>query len=455
MSGLFTTGIVSPGKLISSAYGADTKESGTPADTSTASDAEKPSYEARLSALEDLMKKKADKPDTTNGFKTSLNGRVYLDYYDLSGDSSATTPSFRDDLSFGGFKDLRLGAVGEGYGHYAFKMDFYFANSNTVEIRDVWFSADDVPGLSMFKIGHQRVEEGISSLLGGMHTNFISFEGCDFLTFYRLGLSSRHLWAEDRLRWHVGVYDYKPVAGQWRNEVSERLDWGVIANTRLTYMPYMSKSDDGKADGKQMMLWGVNYGFYDPNDATQTYTQRYSQISGFGALQRVSLGKVDHYNQVGAEFVMQDGPFALQSEAYARSYDLESGKKPTVWGVYVEGRYYLTGDYRRFNAKQAIWGAAKLNNNLDFERGECRNYVNHLGAWELALRWNFENLSGFTKSGLSGVAADKTNDFSVGLNWYWTERSRMMFDYTRIVPMENSGGHASLNLFATAFRYYF
>ncbi|MDO5581348.1 MAG: porin [Planctomycetia bacterium] len=414
-------------------------------------------YEARISALEDMVKKKADKPDSKNGFVHKVDGRVYFDSYRLSGDSSSPTPDFRKDLNYAGIKDLRIGVTGAGYEHYSYKADMYYASSTGgVEIRDVWICADDVPLLETVKVGNHRVEEGISTLTPGTQTTFAFYEGTDFLNFYRLGISSRHLWADNHVRLFMGLFEYKPVATTKRNECAENLSWGWIANTRLTYMPYASKDEKGVIDGKSMMLIGGHYGYYNANNSDQTFTERYSELSGFGALQTISLGKVDHYQQAGIELVMQNGPFAFQTEAYSRTYALNKYERDaSLFGTYVEGRLFLTGEYRRFNAQQAIWNAVSMNNNLDFKKENGCNFFDHFGAWEVAARWGYTDLARFGKIGLPGINANRVNEFTFGLNWYWTERARMMFDYSHIIPQDNAGGSSDLDVFATALRFYF
>ena len=51
-----------------------------------------------------------------------------------------------------------------------------------------------------------------------------------------------------------------------------------------------------------------------------------------------------------------------------------------------------------------------------------------LGAWEMKARWSNLNLNGLD----SGVY----NDLTVGFNWYWSDRTRIMFDW--IHPVTSS-----------------
>jgi phosphate-selective porin OprO/OprP len=402
---------------------------------------------------------KADKPDPAKGFTTKIDGRIFFDSYHFSGDRQSNTSSFHNDLDYNGIKDLRVGVTGNGYRNYAYKLDLFFGTGNTVEIRDVWLSASNVPFFDTLKVGHQRVEEGLSALQAGFHTMFIPFEGADFVHFYRFGISSRHLWAQDRLRFFAGLFEFKPVVQQNRNETVEHAGWGTIANVRLTYLPYISKDNDGNTDGKKFMLFGFNYGYYDVNHPEQSFNERYGQL--FGSLQRLNIDRVDNYQQVGLEFAVQQGLFALLSETYLRTYHRTGSHNDstindlTIWGMYLEGRVFLTGDYRRFNAAQAVWGAVRLKHNLEFETKQDWNLAKYFGAWELAGKWSYTDLTNLDNKELQGVFAPRVHDFTLGLNWYWSERIRVMFNYSRIIPTDKTGKHSKMDMFAATLRYHF
>ena len=51
------------------------------------------------------------------------------------------------------------------------------------------------------------------------------------------------------------------------------------------------------------------------------------------------------------------------------------------------------------------------------------------GAWEAKVRWSYLDLS--------QVDSGQYNDLTVGFNWYWTERTRIMFDW--IHPCTTAG----------------
>jgi phosphate-selective porin len=52
-----------------------------------------------------------------------------------------------------------------------------------------------------------------------------------------------------------------------------------------------------------------------------------------------------------------------------------------------------------------------------------------LGAWEARARYSNLNLRNVTKG--------EYNDITLGMNWYWSDRVRIMFDY--IHPVTTSG----------------
>ncbi len=53
-----------------------------------------------------------------------------------------------------------------------------------------------------------------------------------------------------------------------------------------------------------------------------------------------------------------------------------------------------------------------------------------MGAWEAKARWSNLNLSNFDSG--------QYNDLTVGFNWYWSDRTRWMFDWIHPVTSEQT-----------------
>ena len=90
-----------------------------------------------------------------------------------------------------------------------------------------------------------------------------------------------------------------------------------------------------------------------------------------------------------------------------------------IGGAYVHCSYFLTGEnriYERYGQHGAQFGRNVPYSNFFWVPGCCGP-----GAWELKARWS--NLT------LNNVDSGQYNDLTLGFNWYWSDRIRIMFDY--------------------------
>ena len=66
------------------------------------------------------------------------------------------------------------------------------------------------------------------------------------------------------------------------------------------------------------------------------------------------------------------------------------------------------------------------------------------GAWEAKARWSYLDLS--------NVSAGQYNDFTIGMNWYWSDRTRVMFDWIHpFTSADSSLGAVQADILATRF----
>lgn len=443
------------------------------------------SLEARITDLESQLKKKQDKADPRKGFTRVIDGRVYFDSYnvmDQSGADNSAPDRFTNLKNWNGFRDARIGVKGEGYGILDYKIDLCFiegtgsdGNNSGVNFKDVWLGVKNVPLFEYVRIGHFRVEDGLSNMTGGINTTFMEFEGRDFALVRRIGISSRQLWMQDRLRLFAALFCENDLGANKR--WSQQDNQGTIANFRLNYMPYISRGADGKVDGKCFMMFGGNYSYVDVTRTAGGANAGASTVRFRSRFGKLNIGSVydvyidsGNYHKFGLEFAAQNGPLTFQAEAFANVYDNASvgtsaadafagtvRKDRTVTGAYLEARYFLTGDYRKFSAANATWGAVDLKNNLDFRKVNGRNFARSLGGWELAAKWSYTDMSKLFVA--ESPACGSVNDLTVGLNWYWSAQARWMFHYSHVMPsrMREGAGrdHSSTDIFATSFRFHF
>ena len=126
------------------------------------------------------------------------------------------------------------------------------------------------------------------------------------------------------------------------------------------------------------------------------------------------------------EFAVVWGPVSVQSEAFLSRVNLSADEPATVGGAYAHVSYFLTGENRvfeRFGQHGAQFGRNVPRTNFFLTGDGCGR-----GAWEAKARWSYLDLSDVSKG--------EYNDLTVGLNWYWSDRTRVMFDW--IHPVTSS-----------------
>lgn len=115
------------------------------------------------------------------------------------------------------------------------------------------------------------------------------------------------------------------------------------------------------------------------------------------------------------EFAAAVRPFLLQAEYMQNWVDLRTGKA-TFDGAYVFGSWLVTGESRPYVVTNSTIGRVKPTR--AFGQGGW-------GALELALRFSTLDLSD------SGVFGGEERNVTLGVNWYFTERARLMANYVR------------------------
>jgi phosphate-selective porin OprO/OprP len=125
------------------------------------------------------------------------------------------------------------------------------------------------------------------------------------------------------------------------------------------------------------------------------------------------------YTTGNLESALVYGRFTLQCEAFLSDVRLLNSDNRHVQGCYVHGSYFLTGENRifeKFGQHGPQFGRNVPNKN--FFVTDCYSGP---GAWELKSRWSYLDLK--------NVGAGQYNDYTAGVNWYWNDRTRVMFDW--------------------------
>jgi len=93
---------------------------------------------------------------------------------------------------------------------------------------------------------------------------------------------------------------------------------------------------------------------------------------------------------------------------------------PQFWGFYLFGSYFLTGEHRNYGTRAGTFFPLQPKHNFHPRKGRW-------GAWELAVRFSYVDLND------KDIRGGKEANFTAGLNWYLTRKTRFMLNYIRAI----------------------
>jgi len=150
------------------------------------------------------------------------------------------------------------------------------------------------------------------------------------------------------------------------------------------------------------------------------------------------------------QFASACGPAWTEAEWYGTLIDQIGGGPVFYHGCYVDCGYFLTGEHREYSATGGVFGPVKVEHPLFRDRTTGDRTLG-FGGWEIVARFSYLDLfSPNTPLGPSGQLQGTRLPLSTfGVNWYWTDHVRVMFDYSYAVPIEPNTGSSDVNEFAT------
>ncbi len=377
----------------------------------------------------DKKKSEADKRDKPENpldkskakWNVKLGGHVQMDYVNWANNSPAITNA----QNYFEFRRLRLVADGTGYGQFDFRLQMTLepetvgetqplGTISSPDVKDAYLSMNEIPGLGRFRIGHFFVPFSLEQVTNDTNNIFmersIPSQGI-FTADREVGMALYNSTEDQYVTWTSGVFLDSISEG-----LKERIDdnQGYRVSGRLTWLPYYDES----TKGRYLVHTGVGVLHTDDNDNRVRFRAR-PQIHEGPRLIDSGVLSADSYTTGNLEAAIIYGRFALQSEAFLSQVKMLTNDNRNVQGCYLHGSWFLTGENRIFE-KFGQHGAQFTRNvpNKNFFISECYSGP---GAWELKSRWSYLDLS--------NVAAGQYNDFTAGVNWYWSDRTRVMFDW--------------------------
>ncbi|MFO0978846.1 MAG: porin, partial [Planctomycetaceae bacterium] len=370
---------------------------------------------------EDEAKKASDWQDmSTDKWTVKLGGHVSMDYVNWAG-AESSIPNTQDYFEF---RRLRLIADGTGYGTCDFRLQMTLepesigestlGSITSPDVKDAYFTMNEIPVLGRVRIGNFFVPFSLEQVTPGANTVFmersIPTHGV-FSPVREVGVASYNCTDDQSITWASGVFFDSISEG-----LKERVDdnQGYRVSGRLTWTPLY----DEPSNGRYVLYTGAGILHTDDQDNRVRFRARPDIHEGPRLIDSGILN-ADTYTSGNVEMAIVMGPVTLQSEAFLTTVDMNSGERGNVSGAYAHISYFLTGENRafeKFGANGPSFGRTLPHSNFFVVPGAFSP-----GAWELKARYSNLNLDEFNEG--------QYNDLTTGFNWYWSDRTRIMFDW--------------------------
>ncbi|MFM7864517.1 MAG: porin, partial [Planctomycetaceae bacterium] len=217
--------------------------------------------------------------------------------------------------------------------------------------------------------------------------------------------------------------------------LKERIDdnQGLRLSGRLTWNPVFED------DGSKILHAGIGLLYTEDQDNSIRFRTRPQIHEGPRLLDSGAL-QADAYTVGNLELAAVMGPVTLQSEAYLAT--LHGGQPGSAGGWYAHASWLVTGEHRmyeRFGQHGPQFGRNKPARNLSVRSANLAP-----GAVELKSRYSSLLLDQFDRGAY--------HDVTTGVNWYWSDRTRLMFDWIHPVTSEQATfGAVTADLLALRF----
>jgi phosphate-selective porin OprO/OprP len=342
-------------------------------------------------------------------FKIKVGGRIQADFASISADNDIED-AFTSDFQGHGteFRRARLFVSGTLYDDIIFKAQYDFAGGDA-DFNDMWLGLNNLPMVGRVRIGHQKEPLSLEALTSSNHNPFME-RGLPnaFSPGRNTGIGFNDAVLENRMTWGLGFYQN---VGSFGGSFSDTADFNLTG--RISGLPYFERK------GRELVHLGVGYSHQFRNDSGNGTSIQYRARPESNLANRlvdtgpIAADGVDLYN---AEAAMVWGPLSLQGECFYSAVDSNTAGDPNFSGYYALISYFLTGEYRPYNAKMGSFGRLKPKNDYDLSNGSY-------GAWELAARYSSIDLND------AGIQGGEVADFTLGINWYLNPNSRVTLNW--------------------------
>jgi phosphate-selective porin OprO/OprP len=380
-----------------------------------------------------------------DSFRVHVGGNVEFDYgWNRASQTVQFGPGGIGELSDGAdFRYARIRIDGTMYQHFEWVAEFDFANSvnndssssqtpiGSPSFTNVWFGVNDLPWLGTLRAGWMDEPINFEHLNSIRWLNFMEkAPGVGALALTSPGILWRDQTPNERMTWAFGFFHAQ------NNNFGFGFGDGQYAETgRLTWLPWYED------DGAHLIHLGIGarHGHLNSNDIELRARPSVRTMPGVDEPALADTGSITATtsDSVDVELAGVWGPWTLQSEyAAIWIHDAVVSKQQlgTLFyqGAYVELLYFLTGEFRAYNRRDAVFDRVIPRRNFNIWSGE-----QGWGAWQVGIRYGYLD---FQNKGVNGATL---NDIVLGLNWFLNPNAKVQWnfaiDHRESTPPGSSG----------------
>jgi phosphate-selective porin OprO and OprP len=433
---------------------------------------------ARVADLESTIKKmkdkeEADKKKAAGAPSVKVIGRLQYDVATFDQNAASRTTA-GDMLNGEEFRRARIGVQGDMFQVIDYKLELDFAgvssavtqtNTNNTFNNSVFLQQ------TLFKDAYMTVHElpWAGNIRAGKFYECFGLEtqtSDNYLTFMERSLINGGVgkigdrkpgvmmfnWNEaENMTWWIGAFAWQCGEAPPTFPTTTVYDdaGGMSLDMRLTYLPWYDEATDGRG----YMHTGISYAYRDVAELSSSAvagTTRYSisqTPEAHLATAIVNTGNIadaQRLNTLQPEFVYTYGPFSIQSEYLWVFVDRSSNIPTTFDGGYVQASYFLTGEHRPYIKREGLIGRVIPFENFFRVRANDGCCYMGKGAWEVAYRASYLNLSN------DGITGGRAVDHTFGLNWYLNPYAKVQFNAIHSETTDRgANARGIVNLFET------
>ena len=333
-------------------------------------------------------------------FKLKIGGRLMTDWFWSSEDDDikANIGEQEDGVEF---RRARLYFSGDIYDNVEYKLQLDFEGGDA-DFKDAYLALTDLP-IGKLKIGDFKEPFSLEELTSSNYITFLERALPNaFAPSRNTGIMLHRVASDEKMTAAIGLFRDTDSYGEDSGD-----DGGYNVTGRITVLPIY------EGDGASLLHVGAAYSHRNPDDSYSVSANPEAHLANTF----INTGSIsgDRMKLLGLEAAWVNGPLSLQSEYITADAGRFSGSDVSFDGYYVQGSYFLTGEYRKYKTSEAAFSRVKPKNNYSYGGGS--------GAWEVKVRFSELDLND------GNITGGKLNDFTAGLNWYLNPNTRIMWDW--------------------------